>query len=767
MTRWQLEPILNNYWIITVLAISLLGLLLLVRPFNTLQRRRQTILTWLRGALIGLIVLAMLRPTIVRTETRDQRSTLIWLLDKSRSMLIPDAKGEQTRWEALRGAVENAEPELSKLGDKFDIEFYLFDEAAHLVERTDDELPWPVRPDGKQSDIGSSLYDVLLGQRGSRIAGVLLLSDGAQRALAPRVNLRQPASELALLDAPLYTVTFGQPRDRSQSRDVAVENVQDQYTIFVNNEFSLSANVRIDGFAGRKVPVMLEIELPDGGKESRGPIEVTPSSTEEPSPVQFTFTPPIVGQYKLTVRAEAQQGELVTANNQLTAFLSVMGGGLRVLYLYGNLAGQENKFLRRSIDASPEIQLDSRWVDARRRTQWPIDLSALIGDREYDVFILGDLDFTALGLQNCAQLAKDVQKGSGFLMTGGAHSFGPGGYQPSALSDVLPIRMGELERQSFGQDIREDVHVATELLMLPSETPHFITHLAGPEQNMGRWRELPPLLGANRFSGLKSRGAVVLAEAADKTPLLVEGQYGNGRVLAFAGDSTYRWFRHGKQAEHKRFWRQVILWLAKKEDTDDQDVWVRLDQRRYPQGSQVDFELGARNTDGDPILDANFEVVIADPDDHESKVVVSRDSVRSSNGSPDGDAQWRGHAGPFEQPGDYTVRVTATRNGSEIGSTERQFAIQATDLELVDPAANPSQLEMLANLTREAGGQSLAPEDLPELVRQIGENPPNAEIEYQSKWQITDTWLGAWGLFVTAIGLLSTEWFLRKRWGLV
>ena len=761
MTRWQLEPILDSFWVIVVVAIALLGLLFLVRPFQNVQRRRQTILLGLRGVLIGLVVLAMLQPTIVWTETRDQRSTLVWLLDKSRSMLIPDADGGRTRWEALAAAVREAEPEFANLAENFDVEFYVFDESAQRIETIDDELRLPETPDGKQSDIGSSLYDVVRSQRGSRIAGVLLLSDGAQRALAPRANLQQPVKELARLGVPLYTVTLGQPRDRSQSRDVAVEQVQDQYTVFVNNEFSLAADVRIDGFAGRKVPVVLEIELPSGEKDSRGPVDVAATSTGEPSPVRFTYTPTVAGQYKLTVRAESQPGELVTANNQLTAFLTVLGGGLRVLYLYGNPAWQENKFIRRSIDASPEIQLDSQWVDARRRAQWPISLPAVIGDREFDVYLLGDLDFTALGLQNCEMIAAEVQNGKGLMMMGGAHSFGPGGYQSSALAKVLPIKMGQLERQSFGQEIRGDVHIDRELLMLPSETPHFIMHLAGRQQNEQRWRDLPPLLGANRFSGIKSRGAVVLAKSADQTPLLVAGQYGNGRVLAFAGDSTYRWYRRGKQAEHKRFWRQVILWLAKKEDTDSRDVWVRLDQRRYPQGSRVDFELGARNADGDPILDADFEVVVVSPNKVEESVIVSRSE------NADSDEPWSGRAGPFEQPGDYTIRVTAARNGNAIGITERQFAIQASDLELVDPAANPAQLEALAELTRDAGGRSLAPPELPELVRAIGENPPNAQMEYQSKWQLTDTWPVAWGLFLIAIGLLSTEWGLRKRWGLV
>ena len=33
-------------------------------------------------------------------------------------------------------------------------------------------------------------------------------------------------------------------------------------------------------------------------------------------------------------------------------------------------------------------------------------------------------------------------------------------------------------------------------------------------------------------------------------------------MLAFAGDSTWHWWMEGFEAQHKRFWRQVVLWLA-------------------------------------------------------------------------------------------------------------------------------------------------------------------------------------------------------------
>ena len=55
---------------------------------------------------------------------------------------------------------------------------------------------------------------------------------------------------------------------------------------------------------------------------------------------------------------------------------------------------------------------------------------------------------------------------------------------------------------------------------------------------------------------------IAVTEGPTPEPLLVVGQPGLGRVVAFAGDSTWRWVLEGHRAAHQQFWRQVVLWLA-------------------------------------------------------------------------------------------------------------------------------------------------------------------------------------------------------------
>ena len=50
----------------------------------------------------------------------------------------------------------------------------------------------------------------------------------------------------------------------------------------------------------------------------------------------------------------------------------------------------------------------------------------------------------------------------------------------------------------------------------------------------------------------------------------------------FGGDTTYRWVRNEKGEElHHRFWKQVVVWLARQEDAEG-SVYVKPDVRRMP-----------------------------------------------------------------------------------------------------------------------------------------------------------------------------------------
>ena len=81
----------------------------------------------------------------------------------------------------------------------------------------------------------------------------------------------------------------------------------------------------------------------------------------------------------------------------------------------------------------------------------------------------------------------------------------------------------------------------------------------------------------------------------------------------------------------------------------------------------------------------------------------------------------------------------------------------------VAPLAPSSTPASLARMTEVAGGKSLAPEELPSLMKKLHDQPAEHEVETQVKHTYWDTW----PFLLAFVSVIGTEWFLRKKWGLV
>jgi hypothetical protein len=748
--RLSFSPV-GNYYLVAVLAAVLLVLLFIGPARQQLPGRRRGVLVSLRLLVILLVILAMLRPTLVHSDIVKQSATLVVLADRSRSMQVTDAVGKKSRWEVMVNALNDAKPALDDLRKAgLDVQGYTFDREAHPLDLMGDVLDVGTMPDGRQTAMGAVLEDILRREAGKRLAGVILLGDGAQRADSARdVPPQVAARRLADLGYPLYTVPLGQSRGLGQTRDVAVEELLVPQTVFVKNQLPVTGTVRVEGYVNQNISVQLLFETSPGKMEPIAASQIHAREDGQRLPIEMNYVPQVPGEFKVTLKVAPQPGELVTSNNEMSSFVTVLKGGLNVLYIEG-VARVEQKFLRRALDASPDIKVDYLRIDARRPETRPSDMSLRFKPGKYDVYMLGDVDSAAFRVDELESLAANVNRGAGLIMLGGFHSFGPGGYGRTPLADVLPIEIDRLERQNFNEPIRADLQWPGPLHMRPTAIgdTQSLMLLANRDQNAAAWAKLPALEGANRFQGLKP-GAQVLAESDSRKPLLVAKDYGLGRVIAFAADSTWHWWMTGHEKTHQRFWRQMVLWLARKDQSAEGNVWIALDERRYSPGARVEFKLGANAPDGTAIHDADFKVEIITPDRRSAPVRLRRQGDDTLGLFLDA-----------QTPGDYTVRAEGSRKGQVIGTRQARFLVNEEDLELDNPAADRSTMENLAAMT---GGRAIAPEQLPELLAQIKAGSKNLEVETQVKETLWDTW----PFFLAFVMLLSIEWYLRKRWGLV
>jgi uncharacterized membrane protein len=758
MHELRLHPVMSPALVAAVMVVLVAALSL--RPkFGELTWWRRAALVVLRLAVVLLTLIAMLRPELVYTKRTPQRGSLVLLVDDSRSMQVKDSLGDKSRWEAVKSLLSSAATDLARLAQTWNVSTYRFDTTTSPADIHDGAISLPAEANGEQTALGAALGDALDRHASERLLGVLLLSDGAQRAAAPRDLAPQTAAErMKAENIPLYTFTFGKSGG-SERADLAIDDLVTNETIFAEAPTEVRGRLTSRGFANQRVTVQLLWEAPSG-MQVVDTQQVETGGEDQSVPVVLRYTPQAPGEFKVTLRVEPREGELVTTNNEASTFVTVRKGGVNVLYLVGAQRigggpGAEQRFVRAALAQSPDI------IVARRLLNYQppqLDMREELAHGKFDVVILDDVDAQALNEESWKALADRVRAGTGLMMTGGYHSFGPGGFRETPLVDVLPVNFGPAQRQNFGDALRTDVQLPPPVRMRPAAplgARHPIMQIAPGGDPAAAWSALPPLEGANLIDRRELKpNAQVVAEADDvqQHPLLVAGQSGDGRVLAFAGDSTWHWQMQGFGDAHRRFWRQCVLWLAKKDLQTEGRVWIRLAPRRVQRGTRVDFAVGADSAQGEALEAARFDATVVTPDGH------SVDARPTRNG-----AQWAAAFRETDKPGDYRVKVTAHDGDKELGTAEARFLVPNQDLELDRPAAEPSLMAQLAEMTAAAGGKSLAPEELPTLVKQFADAPPKLEEEIVAKV----TYWDKWPFFLLFVALLSVEWFLRKRWGLV
>lgn len=751
MFHLSLYPVFDSYLLVAIVAVALVGLMWFGPSREKVGLGRRVTLALLRLIVIVLVVLAMLRPTLIYTQTKKQAATVVVLADQSRSMTVPDAVGNKTRWDALRGTINDAAPAFAALQQDFELKAYTFDDGIHEASAKAGQIELPEKPEGQQTAIGSAIEDVLRREAGKRLLGVVLLSDGAQRALAPHdLPPQTAAARLKHLGYPMFTFPFGQSRGLGEAKDISVGDLIVNPSVFVKNELAIRGQIRVDGYVNKDIPVRVLFETSPGKMEVVAQDTIKATSDGQVISVLLKYVPQTPGECRVMLEAAEQPGELATTNNRLSTFVQVLKGGLSVLYMEGALR-VEQKFIRRALDSSPDIKVDYVRVDPSDPKTRPADLIDRFKPGRYDVYMLGDIDATAFKGDELVELAKCVSRGAGLIMLGGFQSFGAGGYGATPLAKLLPVGMDRLERQQPDEPLRTDLHWPGPLEMRPSAigAMHFAMMLAGsPKDNAAAWAKLPPLEGANKFHDL-APGAVVLAAAGPDKPLLVAHQYGDGRVIAFAADSTWRWWMRGYESAFKRFWRQITLWLARKDQTQEGNVWIRLAQRRFAPSQRVECSVGANGPAGEPIADAEYKAEVVMPDGARRPLPLARQ-----------DEQMTASFRDTLTAGDYAIEVSAALKGKALGSTRARFLVSQQDLELDNASADTPTMESLAAMT---GGESLAPEQLPELIKRLTENTESLDVEQETKKTFWDTW----AFFLTLVGLLGVEWYLRKRWGLV
>jgi hypothetical protein len=505
--------------------------------------------TFLRAPALGLLLLAMLGPALVREDRDLLKTTVAVVVDKSGSQTI----GE--RMEQTDRARAELEKSLNTLGNV----------DVRTIESSESES----EADGTKlfSALNAGLADV----PPDRIGGVFMITDGEVDDV--------PKDPAALgFKAPLHALITGHEGER----DRRIELLEAPRFGIAGKEQTIE--LRVLDSADNGDPVVLNVRR-DGN-----PIATLAAAPGERIrvPVKIEHAGPAV----IELDVEALPDELTAINNKAVVNIEGVRDKLKVLLVSGEPHAGERMW-RNLLKSDPNVDLVHFTIlrPPEKQDGTPINELSLIAFPTSDLFGRKIKDFdlivfdrysnqSVLPLIYFDNIVRYVRDGGALLLAAGPDFAHPEGLYYSPLGRISPARPdGTLTERAFRAAITQDgaKHPVTRGLPGSSQTP----------PAWGEW--------FRQIDAEVTRGTSLLSGAGGR-PLLVLSREEKGRVALLLTDQMWLWARGFEGGgPHLDLLRRLAHWLMKEPDLEEEAL------RATVSGHTIAIERQSLKGDAPPI----------------------------------------------------------------------------------------------------------------------------------------------------------------------
>jgi len=741
--EFRLVPSTGSYIAAVLVAAAIAATFLTYRAARSkAEARHRIVLAGMRTAILALVLFCLFRPVLVVKAAVPQQNFLGILIDDSRSMQIADQNAGPRAAFAKQQFATPDTPLLKALSDRFVLRTFRFSNVASRVGQNAD-----LTFSGAQTRIGASLDGARQELAGLPLAGMVLVSDGADTTDA---SLSDALLAMKAASVPVFTVGVGK---ESLVKDIQVDRVSAPRTALKGTSLMIDVVVTQTGFAGEGVTLDVE----DGGRIV-GSQEVKLPVDGEPAAVRVRFTASEAGPRVFRFKISPKAGEIVTQNNQRDALIEVLDRRERLLYYEGE-PRPEMKFLRRAVedDKNLEVVTLQRTADnkfMRLSVNGPEELAAGFPKTRDELFayrgiILGSIEAGAFTGDQLRMIGEFVERrGGGLLMLGGSRAFSEGGYAGTPVADALPVVIDRVARSL-------DELPVSRLKLRPTRAgeAHAITQIAATEAaSSARWNALPVLTSVNPLKTLKP-GATLLLSGTDENrrtqPVLAFQRYGRGKALAFAVQDSWLYQMHAsmplEDMTHENLWRQLLRWVV---DGVPEPVDVHTSTERVEAGEPVTLTAEVVDKSFVELNDARVVAKVKDPAGNTVEVPMQWTGERNGE-----------YRATFTAATDgmYAADVEATREGKPLGAGAIHMRAAPGDAEYFDPTMHAARLKRIAD---ETGGKFYTADtvsNLPEDLKYTGRGVTT--VEERDLWHMP--------IVLLAIGgLMAGEWAYRRAVGM-
>jgi len=733
--QWQVNWAPEDPWLIAI-SIGLMMPLALWFFWTSLRRisskPQKVFLFLLRVAAFSLLLIILLRPELEFKKSHSLKNHIAILLDNSKSLSIKTFPKEVPRIDLIRETLESNEKYFDQLKKDFQVDTYFVSDG---IEKVSSGLK-NYQAHRPYTDYRRVLEELNKVYENKSLQGVFLFSDGADLTQEPGEISPDILKSLARINGPVHTLQAG---SNDQFRDLALESVSAPDFGFVQQPVRLSLTVFSSALGNRNVPLVLK----EGDRILVSKI-IEIREDQQKYKVDLQFTPRKIGKRIYTLNLPRFAEESILTNNQKEFEVDVARDRIRILHLNGR-PSWDSRYLREVLANNPRVDLLSFFIlrnlgddvvaPTSELSLIPFPSNLLFDDylSSFDLIIFQNFKYKPfIDKKYLFNIRKYVEKGGAFLMVGGELSFQGGGYSRTPIEDILPVRFKDIATRFIDKEFRPKIS--------GDFSNHPILRLE-KESNEEVWSALPPLHGVN-LGLIANKDAYVLLKNESESPILVVGEFGEGRTALLATDSVWSWgFGKAGGRYFHRFWNNVIDWLIAEPKT--RRLQLESDKERYREEEQVLIKFKLLKKNYQPAANITGKLTLSS----RSGEVITKELKTDKLG---------GQVFSFlpEQAGFYEAVIEIEGLQEKI-----MFSVLKDNAEFEKPLVNDFVLKKIAQVS---GGQYRVLNGANDLSALQFENP---EIKVKSHSRSFSLWENWWA-YGLVVGFLFLDWWLRRKAGL-
>lgn len=692
--------------------------------------RSKVLLVSLRTAVFLLLTLILLNPIYVRMVDSEEPAKVIALIDHSASMALPakgwdDNTATRSRFETARDLAGQLEQVVKDGGGVYQKVYF---SSQLLTAGAPDDT---VGPNGQGTDVMEALQDTYRKHEGEHVSAVFLFSDGVETE--ERLT-RKPVPEV-----PVYAVGVG---DTVPPEDVRIKDVDYNSVVRVPTVSPIKASLYYTGRREKRV----SLQLTENGKTifARDTL-LSPAASEIIVEIPVRYREAGRREFRLSVDV---QGEDVEKDNNVRDII---------------VEAEKAKATILIVDLQPEWELHFMTDLLRRDQTFDFTVFTMPGRqrpgigsiKNPDQFVSSITDCDAVVLISATEafystevvraLKRFVrQRGGGLLVLPGNGSLFELPRAWKNLSEILPV--------SGNPPFRWNMQYTSVLPGAQAGVNPITTHLL-PLFSQTDWQERSPLLGFYSSVTPKPVSDVLLNVQGRAFPAMTYQTVGKGRTAAVSAGPLWRW---KSLSENNAVYREIVSRmmevLSRGEETNR--FIVAAKKNVFDAGENPVFFAELFNDKLQPVTGVPVRLEIARID--QNRVETPLDLISMGRESAQ-NTRFRSELSPLP-PGRYLIRGQAELADRSITSRPLEIRISKTSVEYQHVQQDRA---FLSSIARRSGGAYASGGGMLNLAGRVDLEP--RVVRSVSETTLRTNFL----LFAGIILLLSAEWMIRKRAGMI